>query len=92
MVGEFKLILTPVDAEMGRGAGQVQVVTKSGGNAYHGSGVWSNQNTALDANEWDEHIGERRCGKNVNQYTHKRRWADHQEQDVLLCLLGSQCP
>jgi hypothetical protein len=53
MVGEFKVILTPVDAEMGRGAGQIQVLTKSGGNEYHGSGVWSNINTGLDANEWD---------------------------------------
>ena len=54
MVGEFKLILTPVDAEMGRGAGQVQVLTKSGGNEYHGSGVWSNINTAMDAKEWND--------------------------------------
>jgi hypothetical protein len=53
MVGEFKVILTPVDAEMGRGAGQIQVLTKSGGNEYHGSGVWSNINTGLDAMEWD---------------------------------------
>jgi hypothetical protein len=30
MVGEFRVILTPVDAEMGRGNGQVQITTKSG--------------------------------------------------------------
>lgn len=30
MVGEFKMVLSPVDAEMGRGAGQVQIITKSG--------------------------------------------------------------
>jgi hypothetical protein len=30
MIGEFKLVLSPVDAELGRGAGQVQVMTKSG--------------------------------------------------------------
>jgi hypothetical protein len=52
MVGEFKMILSPVDAEMGRGAGQVQIMTKSGANAFHGSGVWNIQNTALDAEEW----------------------------------------
>jgi len=51
MVSEFKMVLTPVDAEMGRGAGQVQVLTKSGTNAYHGSGLWSIMNTSLDANE-----------------------------------------
>jgi hypothetical protein len=70
MIGEFKLILTPVDAEMGRGAGQVQVLTKSGGNEYHGSGVWSNINTAFDAKEWDDNrTGAIPMWKNVNQYT-----------------------
>ena len=49
VVGEFKMVLSPVDAEMGRGAGQVQIITKSGANAFHGSGVWNNQNTVLDA-------------------------------------------
>jgi hypothetical protein len=53
MVSEFKLVLTPVDAEMGRGAGQVQVLTKSGTNAYHGSALWSLMNTGIDANEWN---------------------------------------
>ena len=52
MVGEFKMVLSPVDAEMGRGAGQVQILTKSGANQFHGSGVWNVQNTSLDANEW----------------------------------------
>jgi hypothetical protein len=70
MIGEFKLVLTPVDAEMGRGAGQVQVLTKSGGNEYHGSGVWSNINTAMDAKEWnDNRLGLTPMWKNVNQYT-----------------------
>ncbi len=70
MVGEFKLVLTPVDAEMGRGAGQVQVLTKSGGNEYHGSGVWSILNTALDAHEWNNNrTGTDPNWKNVNQYT-----------------------
>ena len=35
LVGEIKLILAPVDAEMGRGNGQVQIQTRSGTNAYH---------------------------------------------------------
>jgi hypothetical protein len=52
MVSEFRMVLSPVDAEMGRGAAQVQVLTRSGTNAYHGSGIWSIMNTALDANEW----------------------------------------
>ncbi len=52
IVGEIKLVVAPVDAEMGRGSGQVQVVTKSGNNEYTGSAVWNIQNSALDANWW----------------------------------------
>src|SRR3954454_13446221 len=52
MVGEFRVILTPVDAEYGRGNGQVQILTKSGTNQVHGSGFWSVRNSKLDANTW----------------------------------------
>ena len=52
LVGEIKLILAPVDAEMGRGNGQVQIQTRSGTNEYHGVAVWNVQNSALDANTW----------------------------------------
>jgi len=52
MVGEFRVILTPVDAELGRGNGQVQILTRSGTNQFRGSGVWTGRNSALDANTW----------------------------------------
>jgi hypothetical protein len=52
MVGEVRLILAPVDAELGRGNAQVQIQTRSGTNRYTGSGVWSIQNSALAANSW----------------------------------------
>ena len=52
MVGEFRVILTPVDAELGRGNGQVQILTRSGTNAFRGTAAWSVRNTALDANTW----------------------------------------
>src|SRR6185295_5998502 len=52
LVGEIQIIIAPVDAEMGRGNGQVQVTTRSGGNGFHGSTVWDVQNSALDANTW----------------------------------------
>ncbi len=52
MVGELRVILAPVDAEMGRGNGQVQILTRSGTNALHGAAVWSVRNSALDANTW----------------------------------------
>ncbi len=70
MVGEFRMVLSPVDAEMGRGNAQVQVLTKSGTNAYHGAGVWNIQNSALDSNQWDNN---RKSvvppWRNLNQYT-----------------------
>src|SRR5215475_10794339 len=37
MVGEFRVILSPVDAELGRGNGQVQILTRSGTNQFHGA-------------------------------------------------------
>jgi hypothetical protein len=52
MVAEFRMILSPVDAEMGRGSGQVQVLTKSGTNNLHGGVVWNIRNSAIDANTW----------------------------------------
>src|SRR2546425_1554475 len=52
LVGEVRLIVAPVDAEMGRGNGQVIVQTRSGTNQYRGSAVWSVRNSALDANTW----------------------------------------
>ena len=36
LVGEMRVILTPVDAETGRGNGQVQILTRSGTNRFKG--------------------------------------------------------
>jgi hypothetical protein len=52
MVQEVRLILTPVDAEFGRGNGQVQITTRSGTNSYNGAAVWSVRNSGLNANTW----------------------------------------
>jgi len=52
LIGEFKVVMQPVDAELGRGSGQIQIVTRSGANAYHGSANWNVQNTAFNASEW----------------------------------------
>ncbi|MBP1624331.1 MAG: hypothetical protein H6Q07_2351, partial [Acidobacteria bacterium] len=70
MVSEFRIISSPVDAEMGRGNSQVQVLTKSGTNEFHGSAVWDIQNSGLDSNQWDNN----RNGivppwRNLHQYT-----------------------
>jgi len=52
LIGEVRLIVAPVDAEMGRGNGQMIVQTRSGTNQLRGAAVWSFRNSALDANTW----------------------------------------
>ena len=52
LVGEIRLIVAPVDAELGRGNGAVQISTRSGTNQFHGAATWNIQNTALNPNTW----------------------------------------
>jgi len=49
LVQEVKVILAPADAEYGRGAGQVQITTKQGGNTTHGTLLYDIQNNFLNA-------------------------------------------
>src|SRR5262245_32136735 len=51
-VGEVRVILAPVDAEYGRGNGQIQVLTRSGTNQFRGSAVYNNRNTKFTGNTW----------------------------------------
>jgi hypothetical protein len=53
LIAEAKLIVAPVDVEMGRGNAQIQFLTRSGGNQFHGTGTWYVRNSALDANTWN---------------------------------------
>ena len=79
LVGEIRLILSPVDAELGRGNSQMQIQTRSGTNKYSGAAVWNIQNSALNANTWANNRNtDPRTGawspitpdwRNVNQYT-----------------------
>ena len=48
------MIVAPVDAEMGRGNAQIQVLTRSGTNTYRGSAVYNVQNSALNSKTWQE--------------------------------------
>src|SRR5215470_20362025 len=52
LVGEVKIILAPVDAEMGRGNGQVIVTTRSGTNKYTGAATLLYTNSGLNPNSW----------------------------------------
>jgi hypothetical protein len=52
-VGEFRILTNAYQAEYGRATGgQVQVVTKSGTQSFHGSGYWFGRNSAWNANSW----------------------------------------
>jgi Carboxypeptidase regulatory-like domain len=52
LIGEVRLVLSPVDAELGRGNAQIQIRTRSGTNKFNGSAAWYTRNSALDANSW----------------------------------------
>lgn len=52
MVEEVRVVVSAADAETSR-AGAVQMSTRSGTNQYRGSLFWTNHNSALDANSWD---------------------------------------
>src|SRR5437667_263921 len=69
LVEEVRVITAPVDAEMGRGNGQVQMSTRSGTNQYRGSVFWNNRNSALDASNWFNNFnGVQKDYENRNQF------------------------
>jgi hypothetical protein len=49
---EFRVVTSPADAEYGRGAAQIQMITRSGTNAYHGATWEEFRNTDLNANDF----------------------------------------
>ncbi len=52
-VAEFKILTNSYQAEYGRAVGgQVQVVTKSGTQDFHGSGYWYGRRSDWNANSW----------------------------------------
>ncbi len=52
-VSEFKVLTNVYQAEYGRAVGgQIQVVTKSGSQSFHGSGYWYGRRSEWNANTW----------------------------------------
>jgi hypothetical protein len=73
LVGEIRMVLAPVDAEIGRGNSQVQIQTRSGTNRFRGVAVWNIRNSALDPNTWANNrvkpTPTARNWENINEYT-----------------------
>src|SRR5437667_1785171 len=68
-IEEVRVVTSPVDAEFGRGFGQVQLLTRSGTNEFHGSLYDYHRNTVLDANSWFNNLrGDPRDTLIQNQY------------------------
>ena len=69
-IAEFKIQTSTYDAGYGRNPGaNVNVVTKSGTNAFHGAGFEFFRNTALNANDWFRNAtGGSKLVSNQNQW------------------------
>jgi hypothetical protein len=65
-VEEFRVVTSPADAEYGRGGAQVQLVTRGGTNAFHGSAWEEFRNTDLNANDWFNNAEQRNSSGALN--------------------------
>jgi len=53
-VEEFRVGVTNSNATFGRASGgQIAIISKSGGNSFHGDGYWQHQSDGYNANSWD---------------------------------------
>lgn len=53
-IAEVKVLLNSYKAEFGHSAGaNIEIVSKSGSNAYHGSGYWYGRRDAWNASPWE---------------------------------------
>ena len=69
LVEAVRVVVAPVDAEMSRGSGQVQMLTRSGTNLFRGSIFWDNLNSTLASNDWFSNAnGVQKNYVNRNQY------------------------
>src|SRR6185503_10565212 len=69
LVEEVQVIVGNVDAEMGRGSGQIALQTRSGTNEFHGALFAFNANSALRANTFFDNLaGTKQNYDNRNQY------------------------
>ena len=66
---EFRIVRSNADAEYGRGSANIEMLTKSGTNAFHGTAYWFYRNDALDARTWRQnYYGQDTGDYSWNQY------------------------
>jgi len=71
-IGEVKVVLNGYQAEYaGNGGAVVEIVTKSGGKEYHGTGYWFVRNESLNANDFFNN----RTGIKLPQYRYNNEGA-----------------
>jgi hypothetical protein len=69
MVEEVRVSTNSIDPALGRGSAQVQMLTRSGGNEFHGAVFYTNANSALTAKTYFQNLqGQPRDYYNRNQY------------------------
>ncbi len=71
LVEEVQVVVGSIDAEAGRGPGQIRLQTRSGTNEFHGAVFYSNNNSALKAFNYFDKLGVRNPQKsytNQHQY------------------------
>jgi len=69
LVEEVQVVVGNVDAESGRGSGQVSLQTRSGTNQFHGAAFYFNNNSALNSNDFFQNLtGQKKTYSNRNQY------------------------
>lgn len=68
-IQEFQVAVSPYTAIYGGGAGFVNAVTRSGGNAFHGGVFYYNRNSAFEANDaLDKAAGNPKPEDNLQQF------------------------
>jgi hypothetical protein len=69
MIEEVRISTNQIDPSLGRGAAQVEMRTRSGGNEYHGALFWTNNNSAFNANTYFQNLqGQPTSYANRNQF------------------------
>ena len=69
LIEEVQITTNTIDAEVGRGSGQVRLQTRSGSNQFHGALFYTNNNSALNTLTFFENlVGAKKPYTNRNQY------------------------